>query len=320
LSHRDDETLAHALYNHARPFIGLGRAQEAVDSFAEALAIRRRLHGEDHILTNVIRGEMAWPLMDLGRTEEAEQAARAAMAHWRKLPDQSQLLGAPRSLAMILHRTKRHEEAVAVVREELAAVQKVYGPEHITVLHALDNLSYLLLSVKGYDEAEPLARESLRQTRKFYPGFDINLPHIYGTLLRIAAHRQDWGGQLQLARDYVAEQKSNIPPDPRGVRAACSTLARTLLEQAEHFASSDAPRALALLDELGASEDFAPEVKANGGWVHCLRGLTLRVDPAKRNEGKALLTRGLDAMKKKEKLAALDTKRIKKAEGWLAKE
>jgi tetratricopeptide (TPR) repeat protein len=320
LNHRDDEVLARALYNHARPYMGLARWQEGVDAFTEALAIRQRLYGEDHLLTATVRGEMAWGLMRLGRVEEAEQCARLATAQWRKQPDQSVLLGGPQSLAMILHNTNRHEECVAVGREELAALQKRFGPEHSTLVFSLDNLAYDMLSLKLYDEAEPMAREALRQSRKYYPAYDDTRPHIYGTLLRTAAARGDWEGQLAQAREFVAERKAVPQPDPRDVRAACSTLARTLLEQAEHFAPSDAPRALTLLDELTASEDFTPEVKTAGGWVDCLRGMALQADPTKRDEAKALLTRGVEAMKKKEKPAKQDTQRIKKAEGWLAKE
>jgi len=318
LTHHDDETLAYALYNHARPLIGLGRWQEAVDAYTEALAIRRRVHGEEHDLTNVLRGEMAWPLMKLGRVEEAEQSARRAFAHWRTLPDQSQMLGGPRSLAMILHRTQRDEECVAVTREELATLQKIYGAEHPTLISSLENLSYNLLSLQRYDEAEPLAREALRQSRKFYPSYYEGWPFIYNVLLRIAGHRQDWDGQLRTARDFVAELKRAASPDPRSLRAAYGILARTMIEQAEPFAEGDAPRALALLDELRASEDFAPEVKAAGGWIDCLRGTALGADPARRDEAKALLTQGLATLKKKETPSAQETKRIKKAEKWAA--
>jgi tetratricopeptide (TPR) repeat protein len=261
---------------------------------------------------------MAWPLMNLGRTVEAEQCARLATAYWRKLPDQTLLLGGPRSLSMILHRTHRNEEAVAVTREELAGIEKTVGQEHPILFNTLDNLGYLLLDVQGWDEAEPILREALRQSRKFVPGHEGDLQHIYDSLLRIAAHRQNWDGQLALAREFVAACRSEVPFDPADVRIGCRTLGRVALEQAERFAESEPARALSLLDEVEGSEDFAPEVKAASGWSNCIRGLALAKDATKRSEAKTLLVRGLETMQKKEKPEGTDVQRIKRAEGKIA--
>jgi tetratricopeptide (TPR) repeat protein len=318
LSHRGDEVLAYALYLKARPLIGLGRWQEAVDAFAEALAIRQHLYGEDHLLTATLRGEMAWPLMNLGRVPEAERCARLATAKWRTLPDQTMLLGGPRSLAMILHREHRYEECLAICREELAGIQRALGPEHPTVVNTLDNLGYYLLDVNGYDEAEPIMRDALRQSLKFFPNHEAGHTHILASLLRILAHRGDWDGQLKLARESMARCQAETPRDPADTHAATGTLARVLLEQAEHFAESDPKRALALLDELDSSKELEPVAKRESGWVYCLRGMALADDETGRKEAKALLTRGLAAMKRKEKPTAQETQRIRKVETALA--
>ena len=92
---------------------------------------------------------------------------------------------APRALALILHGTNRHEESVAVKREERAGVQRSVGAEHPLVAGSLDNLGYELLWVKRDDEAETVLLEALRQVRKFYPGHKTARAHIYGSLLRI---------------------------------------------------------------------------------------------------------------------------------------
>jgi hypothetical protein len=42
-------------------------------------------------------------------------------------------------------------------------------------------------------------------------------------------------------------------------------------------------------------------------------------DPSTQREAQTLLTRGLETLRKKAKPSAEETKRIKKAEGWLAK-
>jgi tetratricopeptide (TPR) repeat protein len=319
LHHHNDETLANVLYYEARALMGLNRWREAVDAYSESLAIREKLHGDNHLLTATVRGEMAWGLVQLGRTAEAEQCARLATDYWRTLPDQTLLLGGPRSLAFVLHRTKRFEESVAIKREELAALQKAYGPEHPAIVGTLDNLGYGLLDLNRDDEAEPILLEAVRQSRKFYPAYDHGRAHMYESLLRIDARRNDWGGQLARAREYVATSQRGASPDQRELRMAYATLGHTLLEQAEHFAETDSARVLACLDELTTSKDFAPEVKAAGGWVDCLRGIVLGRDDTRRAEARELLSRGLGAMKRKEKQTALETQRMKKAEAALAR-
>jgi tetratricopeptide (TPR) repeat protein len=237
------------------------------------------------------------------------------MAKWRTLPDQSIMLGGPRSLAMILHREHRYEEGVAVKREELAGLQKSLGAENHALVNTLDNLGYQLLDSNRYDEAATVSAEALRQSRKFLPGHEAERGHIFNSLFRVYAHRNDWDGQLKFAREILAISQSQSLAD---VRYANATLARILMEQAEHFAGSDPGRAAKLLDELTTSKDFEADVKAAGGWVDCLRGMALRADPARHDEAQALLGRGLDALKKKEKPGPEDEKRIKKAETWSA--
>jgi len=328
-THNHDDLLAAALIEHGDILEFLKRSQEAMDAFSEALAIRRRLFGEDDLRTIKCHEISAWTLMNLGRKAEAEAAARIAMEHWRKLPDQGKLLRAPRALAMILHRTNRHEEALAVKREELAALHKVYGEEHPQIYFCLDNLGYELCCVKRYEEAEAVLIESLRQSAKFLPLQMDDRKHVYDSLLR-AVQRQDWAQHLQYARDYLKLMEGASPPAERGLRAARTTFASALMEQADHFvteawklkaapekALAAAATAHARLDELSASQGLEAQVKTSGAWLNCLRGYAWMLEPEKNDEGKALLLRGIEALKKKDKPTAEDTRRLKKAEAWL---
>ncbi len=327
----DDVAMAVALMDRGRILESMGRNQEAIEVMEPALAIRQRVFGPGHELTARIHGHLAWCLMRVGRAEEAEKSARLAMDAFRTAPDPYLMSSAPAALGMILHRTHRDEESAQIGYEYLEAMKKRFGPEHPQLIGILDNLGYQLTALKRPDEAEPLLLEAVRLEEKFFPGHKPLHPHIYDSLLAIAAQRKDWEQQLRYARRHLATVKRPAEPDARDVRAAAAQLARVLMDNAERCANeasklkarpaqaAAAARATAFLDELRNTDDFKADVKSSAGWIDCLRGMVLRADPAKRDEATALLTRGLEALKKKAKPAAQDAQRIQKAEALLRK-
>jgi hypothetical protein len=146
--------------------------------------------------------------------------------------------------------------------------------------------------------------------------------HAYASLSRVAAHRQQWEKNLEYARASAAAARVVFKPGHRYYREGCAVLANALMQQAERCVdeawktkdAAIAKKAFGYLDELAADKDFASDVKSASGWLDCLRGRVLKLEPATHDEGKALITRGIEALKKKEKPTAEDARRLKKAE------
>lgn len=299
-----------------------GHDEESILALRAAIALHEQLHGPDHERVALLQGKLAWPLMNTGHAAEAETLARRATEAFRKAADPSLMISGTKTLAMILHRTKRDEEAVALGNEMLAVLKKRFGPEHPQIYYILDNLGYDLCALKRNDEAEAVLLEAVRQGEKFFPVHDSLSPHVYGSLLSIAARRNDWAQQIQYARRRLAFTQRPTTPDERDVRAAAAQLARVLMSNAERCLEdarqtpSAAIEATAYLDELRTSGILRPDLKSNAAWMDCLTGYQLILDPTKREEGKTLLARGVEGLKKKTKPVPEDTRRVKKAQAW----
>lgn len=300
-----------------------GHDKEAIEALRAAISLHEHVYGMDHELVARLQGRLAWPLMNTGHAAEAETLARRATESFRKAPDPTLMISGPKTLAMILHRTKRNEEAVALGNEMLAALKKRFGPEHPQIYYILDNLGYDLCALKRYDEAEAVLLEAVRQGEKFFPVHDPNSPHVYGSLLNIAAQRKDWAQQIHYARGRLAFTQDTKAPDQRDVRAAAAQLARVLMSNAERCLEearknpAAAREATTYLDELRTSEVLQPDLKSNAAWMDCLTGYQLMLDLTKSEEGKAMIVRGIEGLKKKAKPLAEDKRRVKKAEAWV---
>ncbi len=320
----DHEALANALLDHASLLESLGRVKEAEAAVRECLAMFQRLRGDDCVEAGKAHALLSWTLTKSGRALEGEASALHAMALWRTSSDKTALNNAPRALAIMYSNTRRGDKAVEVKREELEALKQIHGPEHPNVHNCLDNLGFHLVGIGRFDEAEPYLLESLRQGVKFYQDRDPVADHANACLARIAASRKDWAGQLKYARESMAAAHRVFPKGHRYWREGSSALARVLLEQAErcldeawktHDAAA-AANALGFIEELRSSAELEVDAKGATAWLNCLRGRALMLDPATTDEGKTLLARGREALKKNDKPKTEDTRRLKKAEGW----
>ena len=317
----DHSDLATALLDHASANESLGKMKEAETLVREALSMRQRLFGETHPLTAEAHGLHAWILVKSGRSADGEASARITYNLWLNSPDDPLLANGPRALATILRNTKRVPQAIEIGYKFLAALKRRHGEEHPDIVNSLDNLGFDLVAAGRHDEAEPLLLESLRQGQQFHQDRSPVADHAYGSLSRIAAARKDWEKQLEYARDSLAASKKVFPVGHRYYREGCAVLAAALIQHAERCADeawktkdgSMAKKALGYLDELRSEKDFASEAKSSAPWLDCLKGRVLMLDAATHDEGKALITRGIEALEKKQQPKTEDTRRLKKA-------
>ncbi len=149
-----------------RVYRELGLYEEAQTFLERALAMRRRLLGENHPDVATSMNGLAIVLFDRGAYDEAEQLYRETLAMRRRLlgenhPDVAISMS---NLAVHLHDTGRYDaydEAESLLREALATQRQLLGEDHPDVATALNDLAFLLKARGAYEEAEPLLREAL---------------------------------------------------------------------------------------------------------------------------------------------------------------
>lgn len=107
-------------------------------------------------------------------------------------------------------------------------------------------------------------------------------------------------------------------PGHRYHREGVTVFSRVLIEQVERFHETDPARAQTLIEELTSNPDFSNEVKSASGWIDCLHGALLRRDPARSDDAKALIQRGLATLQKIAKPTSQQTQWLQKAEALLS--
>ena len=146
----------------------LGLLERAMAPQQEALDIRRRLLGEDHLDTLLSLNSMGGLLLDQGRLVEAESRYREAHERfWNTVGrDHPETIGSIINVGGALREQGKLSEAEPFYRDALDRSRRVLGGDHETTLIALNNLGGLLLDLGRLAEAEPYHREVLEKNRR----------------------------------------------------------------------------------------------------------------------------------------------------------
>ena len=169
-------TFGRAFENPDNQQVLVERAEAAM---REALAMRRRIHGDKGFA-------VAETLNDLGLAIDA--------------------IG-------------RAEEAMVMLEEALEIHREVLGEEHPDSLHMLNNVAAMYRDAGQYEQAEPLYRECLEQWKKIHPDDDRQMfAPIYG-LGRVLLGLGDLdGAEEQLRRLLGIVEEETHDPRPYMVK------------------------------------------------------------------------------------------------------
>jgi len=129
----------------------------------EALAMRRKILGEEHPEVAVTHSELGRVLFDQGRLGEAEAHCRSALAIRRKVlgPDDHETAVSMSDLGHLLRRKGDRAGAEALFRETLAVTRKSSGPKHPDVAMSLTNLAQTVNERGDHKAAEAMFREAV---------------------------------------------------------------------------------------------------------------------------------------------------------------
>ncbi|MFO0969371.1 MAG: tetratricopeptide repeat protein [Gemmataceae bacterium] len=144
------------------------RYAEALEQDRKALAINRKVLGEEHPATAISYNNVAYDLNAQGKYAEAEEGFRKALAINRKVlgEEHSGMATSYNNLASNLNAQGKYAEAEEGYRKALAINRKVLGEEHPDTASSYNNLGTYLYDQGKYAEAEEALRKALAITRE----------------------------------------------------------------------------------------------------------------------------------------------------------
>ncbi len=217
----------------------LGDFKKAESMHREALAIRRKLLGEEHL-------EVARSLTSLGqvlyrerRMAEAQAVHREALAMRVKLLGREHLDVAS-SLGWVANMLRIEgalPEAEAMHRQALALRQKLLGHEHVDVAHSLKSLAMDLVSQGKLAEGEQLHREALAMRRKLLGNDQLDVADSIGNVAGLLADQGELSEAETWYREAIAIRRKFDPKHPDLARTLAPLA--SLLDREEKLAESE---------------------------------------------------------------------------------
>jgi tetratricopeptide (TPR) repeat protein len=234
------EEVAEARNNLAVLYKSLGRFDDGLRLYEQALRFVTMIHGEDCLASSVIYHNIGGILHSKGDFNSAEQPGRKAWEISRHLlgeDDPRTLLDAV-AYAGILDGLGRYGESEFIYRRALALFERALGPEHYEVAANLHNLAAVLCARGDFDEAELLYRRALAIKEKLLgagsPDAALTRNNL-GALLNLAGRPKEAATLLNSA---VAVLQERLAPDHPHLALASANLEQALLsstsQDAEH--------------------------------------------------------------------------------------
>ena len=235
----------------------LGEDAKSEAMYREALAIQRRLYGNENPDVADSLAHIALALLGQGRLAEAEPLAREALAMRRKLlgDEHPHVAESLNNLAGALSRQGKLAEAEPLAREALALRRKLLGNDHPKVAPLLANLAMVLLNRSKLAEAEPLAREALAMQQRLLGNEHPEVAQSLNNLAIILREQGKLTEAKSLAREGLAMRRRLLGSEHPDVAQSLGNLALVLRSEGNAVAAEPLAReALAVRRKLLGSE------------------------------------------------------------------
>ena len=238
----------------------LGQYAKAEAMHRQALALRRKLFGDEHWQVTSSINYLVQALTGGQKFDEAATLLREVLPIQRKLfgEEDGNVAWSLSSLALVLRAQGKFAEAETLHREALAMRRKVLGNESLDVAWSLSNLAELLCAEGKRAEAEPLAREALAMFRKL---LGEEHPCVADSLCNLANALLGQEGKLPEAetrfREALAMQRKLFGDEHQQVARSLSSLANVLSMEGQNADAEALHRqALAMRRKLLGNESL----------------------------------------------------------------
>jgi tetratricopeptide (TPR) repeat protein len=207
----------------------LGDYLKAEEMGREALALNKKLFGNEHPEVASWLNWLGGALFMQGRRAEAEPMLREALAMQRKLLGNEHLYVADslNTLALLLWQGQhKRAEAELMFREALAMCRKLLGNEDPYMAYPLFNLGQLLRGQGRLTEAEAMSREALALNRKFFGNERRAVAGSVWGLAHILCRQKKFDEIEKLFADILPPTVENQPQSVRLLRVRAYFRAR----------------------------------------------------------------------------------------------
>jgi serine/threonine protein kinase/tetratricopeptide (TPR) repeat protein len=214
----------------------LGHYEEAEAMLVEALDLRRRALGTEHVDVASTICDLARLLANKGDYRRAEEQYREALEMRRRLlgEEHADIANNLHLLAKLLKTTGDYVGAEALFRESLEMQRQLLGADHPDIANSLNDLAGLLNAKGNYEGAEPLYRESLEMLRRLLGDAHPDIAAGLNNLAALLKEKGDYQGAESLYRESLEMRRQLLGGDHTAVATILNNLALLLHERGDY--------------------------------------------------------------------------------------
>lgn len=281
-----------SLQRQAEALMGKEQNREALALLEQALAIRRKVLGEEHPDIAFSYNNVAYVLDALGQHKEAEREHRKALALLRKTLGEEHP-GTAKSydnLAANLNDQGRHREAEEGFRKALAIRRKVLGEQNTDTAVSYNNVATNLVEQGKYRDAEENYRKSLALLRKLLGEEAPDTVTAYSNLANNLGAQGKYKEEEEGFRKVLAIRRKVLGEIHSETALSYNNLAANLDDQGRHREAEIGHRTALAIRRKVLGEEHADTAQSYGNLANSLQAQG-NLKEAEQNHVKALAIR-----------------------------
>jgi tetratricopeptide (TPR) repeat protein len=230
------ETAALLLNQTGYYYNNQGRYGEAEPLYQDALAMAKRLLGDEHPSVARSLNNLASLYDNQGRYGEAEPLYQDALAMKKRLlgDEHPSVATSLNNLASLYKNQGRYGEAEPLYQDALAMRKRLLGDEHPDVATSLNNLASLYDNQGRYGEAEPLCQDALAMRKRLLGNEHPDVASSLSNLASFYYNQGRYGEAEPLYQDALAMRKWLLGNEHPNVARSLNNLASLYYNQGRY--------------------------------------------------------------------------------------
>lgn len=232
----DIQEAAELLANVGRYLHKQAKDIEAERLHKQALAIRRKILGDDHPDVASSLKNLADVYSALRKYSDSERFHLEALAIREKAygPEHADIAHSLNNLAIVYRIMGNHREAERLHLRALAIRKKIHGEEHQYVGNSLSNLAALYASQGNYARAEELYRQALSIREKALGSDHVDVAHTLGLLANLSYNKGDYSTAERFFERALQIRERNFQSKHPQIAITLSRLGAVYVKQARY--------------------------------------------------------------------------------------
>ena len=205
----------------------IGEFMQAKELHEKALAIRKKIFGEEHADVALSYSNLATVYKSIGEYSQAQKLHEKALAIRKKIfgQEHADVASSYNNLANVYDSIGEYNQAKELHEKALAIKKKNFGEEHADVATSYNNLATVYDSIGEYNQAKELYEKALAIRKKIFGQEHADVASSYNNLANVYKRIGEYSQAKELHEKALAIRKKIFGEEHADVASSYNNLA-----------------------------------------------------------------------------------------------